>query len=154
MTELNGGCLCGTVRFRLNSAPFDAGWCHCRTCQLNSGAPAMAFASVKHDHWVAIAGAEAVKTVRTSSFGQRSFCEACGTPLYVRVDHQPDTLDFSIVTLDDPDAIAPAFHIFWGSKVGWFDPGDALPRHHKFRPDTVGLEGTDPPDDSSLAGGG
>ena len=39
--------MCGTVRFRLASAPFDAGWCHCRTCQLNSGAPAMAFASVK-----------------------------------------------------------------------------------------------------------
>jgi len=27
----------------------------------------------------------------------------------------------------------------------WFDPGDDLPRHEKFRPDTRGLEGTDPP---------
>jgi len=47
MTEsLAGGCLCGAVRYRLASAPFDAGWCHCRTCQLNSGSPAMAFAKV------------------------------------------------------------------------------------------------------------
>jgi hypothetical protein len=145
--------MCGAVRFRLASAPFDAGWCHCRTCQLNSGAPAMAFSSVKAGDWVATTGATAIRTVRSSSFGERSFCGACGTPLHVRVDHQPDTIDFSIVTLDNPDAIAPAFHIFWGSKVGWFNPGDGLPRHEKFRSDTKGLEGTEPPDNSSMAGG-
>ena len=35
----------------------------------------------------------------------------------------------------------------------WFDPGDELPKHEKFRPDTRGLEGTEPPDDSSMTGG-
>jgi len=113
----------------------------------------MAFASVKHGDWVATEGAEAVRTVKTSSFGHRTFCADCGTPLYVRVDHQPETLDFSIVTLDDPGAVAPEFHIFWSSKVPWFNPGDDLPKHDRFRPDTVGLSGTEPPDDSSLSGG-
>jgi hypothetical protein len=153
MTKLTGGCLCGTVRFRLASDPFDCGWCHCRTCQLNSGAPAMAFASVKQDDWVPTAGADSIGTIRTSSFGRRFFCEKCGTPLYVMVDHQPATRDFSIITLDDPEAIAPEFHIFWSSKVGWFHPGDDLPRHARFRPGTVGLEGTEPPDESSMTGG-
>ena len=106
----------------------------------------MAFASVKHGDWVATEGAEAVQTVKTSSFGHRTFCRECGTPLYVRVDHQPETLDFSIVTLDDPGAIAPGFHIFWGSRIGWFEPKDELPRHEKFRPDTRGLDGTEPPE--------
>ena len=46
MVSLTGGCLCGAVRYELNSEPFDCGWCHCRTCQLFGGAPAMAFASV------------------------------------------------------------------------------------------------------------
>lgn len=150
---LAGGCMCGTVRFELKSDPFDAGWCHCRTCQLNSGSPAMAFASAKHGDWVATKGGAAVRTVKTSSFGRRAFCGECGTPLYVRVDHQPDTLDFSIVTLDEPSAIAPEFHIFWSSKVPWFNPGDDLPKHDRFRPDTVGLDGTEPPDNSSMSGG-
>jgi hypothetical protein len=39
--------MCGAVRYELLSDPFDCGWCHCRTCQLNSGAPAMAFASIR-----------------------------------------------------------------------------------------------------------
>jgi hypothetical protein len=150
---LTGGCMCGSVRFELKSEPFDCGWCHCRTCQLNSGAPAMAFATVKDGDWVSTKGAEAIRTVRSSSFGHRAFCGECGTPLYVRVDHQPETVDFSIITLDDTSAAEPQFHIFWGSKVSWFSPGDDLPKHDKFRPVTPGLEGTEPPDDSSMVGG-
>ena len=90
-------------------------------------------------------GEALVRTVKSSSFGHRAFCGECGTPFLMKVDHQPETVDFTVATLDEPDAIAPGFHIFWGSKVGWFDPADDLPRHEKFRPDTRGLEGTEPP---------
>ena len=145
--DLTGGCLCGAVRFELASEPFDGGWCHCRTCQLNSGSPAMAFASVREGDWVATSGADRIRKVRSSSFGHRGVCGECGTPLYMRVDHQPETVDFSIATLDDPSAVEPGFHIFWASRVPWFLPGDSLPKHDRFRPDTRGLSGTEPPGD-------
>jgi hypothetical protein len=141
--DWTGGCLCGAVRYRLVSEPFDAGWCHCRTCQLNSGAPAMAFASVAADDWRIEQGEP--RRVKSSAFGHRLSCATCGTPLAMRVDHQPETVDFSIATLDDPGRIAPGFHIFWASRVKWFDPGDDLPRHDRFRPYTRGLDGTEPP---------
>ncbi len=141
--EWAGGCLCGAVRYRLASKPYDAGWCHCRTCQLNSGAPAMAFASVAVDDWLIEKGEP--RRVKTSSFGHRLFCGECGTPLAMRVDHQPETVDFSVTTLDEPRKIAPGFHIFWASKVDWFEPDDNLPRFEQFRPDTRGLKGTEPP---------
>ncbi|MEA3034353.1 MAG: hypothetical protein QOH04_104 [Sphingomonadales bacterium] len=63
----------------------------------------------------------------------------------MEVDHQPETVDFSVATLDEPERAAPGFHIFWSSRIGWFEPGDSLPRHGWFRPDTRGLEGTEPP---------
>jgi hypothetical protein len=138
--------MCGSVRYELLSEPFDAGWCHCRTCQLNSGAPGMVFASVPAGDFRWSKGEEDVRRVQSSSFGHREFCSRCGTPFLMRVDHQPETVDFSVATLDNPDGVAPGFHIFWGSRIEWFDPGDGLPRHEKFRPDTRGLEGTDPPD--------
>ena len=143
--DFTGGCLCGAIRYRLRSEPFDAGWCHCRTCQLTSGAPAMAFASVPVDDWSIDRGAESIQKVRSSSFGHRLRCRECGTPLAIQVDFQPETMDFPIATLDDPDAVAPGFHIFCVSKVHWFEVKDDLPRHEKFRPDTRGLEGTEPP---------
>ena len=124
---MQGGCLCGGVRFRLESPPYDAGWCHCRTCQLNSGSPAMAFATVASGDYRYDQGEELVATVASSSFGRRSFCGRCGTPLFVHVEHQPDTLDFSLATLDDPAAVEPGFHIFYASRIPWAEPGDALP---------------------------
>jgi len=142
---LTGGCMCGAVRFELASDPFNCGWCHCRTCQLASGSPAMVFASVPAGDLTWTKGEALVRTVKSSSFGHLAFCGECGTPFLMKVDHQPETVDFTVATLDEPDAIAPGFHIFWGSKVGWFDPADDLPRHEKFRPDTRGLEGTEVP---------
>ena len=71
---LTGGCMCGAVRYELNSEPFDCGWCHCRTCQLNSGAPAMVFASVPDGDFSWTRGADKVKSVASSSFGHREFC--------------------------------------------------------------------------------
>ena len=154
MARASGGCLCGSVRFELLSEPFDCGWCHCRTCQLFGGAPAMPFATVPAGDFAWTDGQEKVRSFQSSNFGRRSFCGECGTPLMVEVDHQPETVDFPVVTLDKPESTLPQFHIFWGSRVGWFDPGDQLPRHQQFRPGTRGLEGTEPPDQSSLSGGG
>jgi hypothetical protein len=144
--ELAGGCACGAVRYVLKSTPFDAGWCHCRTCQLNSGAPAMVFASVPPDDLVFTHGADRLRRFASSSFGHRTFCGGCGTPFLMQVDHQPETVDFSVATLDRPDQVIPGFHIFYASRIAWFEPGDALPRHDRFRPDTRGLAGTEPPD--------
>lgn len=140
-----GGCACGAVRYALDSEPFDAGWCHCRTCQLWSGAPAMAFASVALGDFRFTAGADEIGRFASSAFGHRAFCRSCGTPLTMRVDHQPDTVDFTLATLDDPDRVAPAFHIFHASRIAWFETVDDLPRHDRFRPDTRGLQGTEPP---------
>ncbi len=142
---LTGGCMCGAVRYELQSAPFDCGWCHCRSCQLSSGSPAMVFASVPNDDLIWTQGGDKVRSVVSSSFGHRDFCGECGTPFLMKVDHQPETVDFSVATLDEPGTIAPGYHIFWSEKLDWFNPSDALPRHDKFRPNTRGLEGTEPP---------
>ena len=145
MRDWTGGCLCGTVRFRLASDPFDAGWCHCRTCQLNSGSPAMVFATVRFADYRYESGETAVRRVESSSFGHRAFCAACGTPLYTHVEHQPDTLDFSVATLDEPGRVRPGFHIFWSSRIPWLEINDDLPKFDRFRPNTVELEGSEPP---------
>ena len=37
MSELNGGCLCGAVRYTTNAAPEFVGLCHCTDCQKHTG---------------------------------------------------------------------------------------------------------------------
>jgi hypothetical protein len=135
---LEGSCLCGAVQYRLESTPFDAGYCHCSMCRHASGAPVLAFATVPLRDFVLTAGEP--RRRRSTSFGERWFCADCGTQLAMHVDHQPDTIDFTIASLDAPEAVIPAFHIFAGSRIPWFDTADSLPRHDGFRPETRGLE--------------
>ena len=134
---LTGGCACGAVRYRLAAAPFDAGYCHCETCRRSTGAPVVAFATVRIADFVVTSGAPRVR--RSSSFGERGFCQDCGTQLTMHVDHQPDTIDFTIASLDEPARVIPEFHLFFGSHITWFDSDDDRPRYEGLRPDTRGL---------------
>ena len=130
--DLAGGCLCGAVRYRLASAPFNAGWCHCRMCQLNSGSPAMVFASVPSADYTIEAGAEQVRRHRSSEKAERWFCGACGTPLLFR-EHAGAKHEVSVATLDDPAAVVPEFHIYYASRIAWAEPADDLPRFPRGR---------------------
>ena len=105
----------------------------------------MVFASVPPPDFVFVQGVDKLRIFKSSSFGHRTFCGECGTLLLMKVDHQPDTVDFSVATLDEPDAVAPGFHIFYASRIAWFKPADALPRHNRFRENRRGLDGTEPP---------
>jgi hypothetical protein len=135
--ELMGGCACGAVRYRLASAPFDAGYCHCSNCRRSTGAPVVAFASVPVADFILLASEP--RRRRSSAFGERWFCGDCGTQLAMHVDHQPDTIDFTLASLDTPGAVRPTFHIFYGERISWFDTRDTYSRNDKFRPDTRGL---------------
>jgi len=137
--DLTGGCSCGAVRYRLASEPFDTGWCHCRVCQRISGAPALVFTSVPVADLIIERGAEALGMTSPIEFGRRQFCTRCGTPLTIAVDFQPETIDIAAATLDEPGRVTPGFHIFYASRMPWAEPGDALPRHDTFRPNTRGL---------------
>ena len=136
MAGRTGGCLCGAVRYRLASEPFDTGWCHCRVCQRTSGAPAMVFSTVPTGDFVIEQGGERIGRVQSTDFGFRQFCTGCGTPLTIQVDFQPETIDFTVATLDHPEDMVPGFHIFHQEAIGWAETADGLPRHAGFRPDT------------------
>ena len=135
MTDWTGGCACGAVRYRLASDPVDAGWCHCRTCQLNSGSPAMVFASVPVVDFIVTAGEDQIGRFASSDFGHRRFCTRCGTPLLMQEDDQPTMLDFSLATLDQPERVTPGFHIFYASRIPWAEAGDDLPTYPRSRRD-------------------
>ncbi len=77
-------------------------------------------------HWTRGAAAE----FRSSSIVARGFCAACGTPLYMREDGDPN-YEVAIGALDDPNGIGPMSEQFGvESKADWFDGLRDLP-HQK-----------------------
>jgi hypothetical protein len=133
---IEGGCLCGAVRYRVSAEPHDAGYCHCRMCQRSTGAPVVAWLTVASD---AVAWTKGAPTVyRSSQKAERLFCPTCGTQLVFREPAEPHFLDVTLASLDDPEAVRPDHHVWTTSRIAWFDTRDELPRHPERGPDPTG----------------
>ncbi|PJK28213.1 GFA family protein [Minwuia thermotolerans] len=130
MKVLEGGCLCGAVRYRLFAAPSAVFYCHCRMCQKHAGGPFLAFLTLAADA-VQWAGEPAVW--RSSDIAVRAHCGACGTPLYWQGDDLKDEFDIALATLDEPDAFPPREHLWTESARAWPVIEDGLPRHARER---------------------
>jgi hypothetical protein len=122
-----GGCLCGAVRYRVAGAIEESGYCHCRTCQRQSGAPVVAWFAVAPSAFQYTKGAP--KIFQASNHAGREFCGNCATYLVFREDDASLTVSVNTATLDEPMLAPPEFHIYCESRIGWFETDDALPRH-------------------------
>jgi hypothetical protein len=106
--------------------PIDTGYCHCRMCQRNSGAPVVAWATFPAASFTWTAGAPA--TYVSSPQVRRQFCAKCGS--YLIFQHQSSAeVSVNTATLDDPSSLPPRMHIFVESRIPWFRTDDTLPEH-------------------------
>ena len=129
---LEGGCLCGRVRYRVSLAPIDSGYCHCRMCQKSSGAPLQATAEIPVAGFAFIQGE--AKAYRSSAEAVRHFCPHCGSQLTFRMAEKPAYVSINTPTLDRPEALPPRMHIWRESRIPWFEVKDDLPRHDRDGP--------------------
>ncbi|MEX2520094.1 MAG: GFA family protein [Paracoccaceae bacterium] len=123
---LEGGCLCGALRYRIHGAPRVVSNCHCGMCRRVSGAPFVTWATVRRNT-VELTGTPS--WLRSSDSGARGFCPGCGGHVVARSDHYERYFDIPAGTLDDPAAAPPERHVFANYKLGWLRLGDDLPAH-------------------------
>jgi hypothetical protein len=127
MKSHDGGCLCGKLRFRVEAAALDSGYCHCRMCQQNSGAPVVAWTTFPTASFSWIAGEPA--SYASSAHAQRFFCAGCGSYLVFHNAKQPAEISVNTASFDDPNAFPPRLHIYTESRIPWFHTADDLPSH-------------------------
>jgi hypothetical protein len=120
------------VRYRVDGESEASGICHCATCRKAASAPSLPFAVVRADQF-AITRGNPVE-FRSSPPVTRSFCGICGSPLTYRSTERPDRIDIMTCSLDDPQAIPPAFHVWISHKLEWERLCDGLPSYPTTRP--------------------
>jgi hypothetical protein len=97
-------------------------------CRKAHGAAFATYAGVARADFVLLAGAEALRSYRSSPKVTRTFCGTCGATLQWITDDRPDAVDIAMGTLDDDPGIRPALHIFVASKAPWYEIADGLPQ--------------------------
>ncbi len=122
MLNAAGGCLCGSVRYRLSGEPVMVAVCHCRSCQRNTGS-AFSTNIAMPPGAVTIEG-DGLRTYESRAGEgapplQRSFCARCGSPICARGDAYPGVVFIKAGTLDDPSRIAPTVQLWCGERLSW-----------------------------------
>jgi hypothetical protein len=133
---LTGSCLCGGVRFRVHSAPIDAGYCHCTRCQKRTGTSSSAQAWIDGSTFELLAGEDLVKAWRHSDGGfEKAFCTECGAHLFSRNPDDHSQMSIRMGAFDSDPGVRPSLRSFVAYAAEWEPiPDDGLTRYPENRP--------------------
>lgn len=135
---IDGGCACGSVRYRMAVPPLFVHCCHCRWCQRETGSAFVINALIEAVRIDLLNGElEIVDTPSESGKGQKIHrCPKCKIAVWSNYAGSGDAIHFLRVgTLDDPEKVPPDIHIFTSSKQPWVAlPADtpAVPEFYRW----------------------
>jgi len=127
--HLEGGCACGAVRYRLESAPMFVHCCHCRDCQRQTGSAFVLNALIESARVAALQG-EVVRSAMPTDSGRPhgiDRCKACGTAVWSEYGGLSALRFVRVGTLDEPSALTPDVHIYVRSKLPWVELPAGVP---------------------------
>ena len=116
ISQLEGGCLCGGVRYRLGELPKQLSDCHCLDCRRASAAPFVTWGAFRRDK-IEIVSGELRKVYHAGPL--RSFAGCCGTPLFIEDNPETEWVDVTICSLDEPTAFSPEVAIWTEDRLPW-----------------------------------
>ena len=131
---IEGGCLCGRVRYRINGRLFDADHCHCSMCRRQHGAAFATYADFRPGDFEWVSGRELLKIYQPESGGGWCFCGECGSTLAGTTDGEVTSV--ALGSVEGDPGTRPQAHIFAGSMACWYDITDDLPQFDQRPPES------------------
>jgi len=133
--KIEGGCLCGKVRYSADAEPAFVGVCHCRNCQKGTGSAFSVVVALPKPA-VAVQGTLATFAGHGDSgkATYRRFCPECASAIIDEAAVMPDIVMILAGTLDDTSWVNPTAEIFLDSAQPWVSLGGDRQRFPKMPP--------------------
>jgi hypothetical protein len=127
---IQGGCLCGEVRFELTAPPVVAGYCHCTRCQRRTGTGSSAQARVDGRTLRIVSGEELIGGWLPPTGGfEKCFCVRCGAHLFSRNPDDPLQMSIRMGAFDSDPGVRPTYRQYVAYAAVWEPiPDDGLER--------------------------
>ena len=120
--KIEGGCLCGAIKYQAELEQTQVMSCHCKDCQCTTGSTCATFVGVPESAMTLEGEPRSYTKKGESGNGvTRSFCGNCGSQLYSTVEAIPGVRFVKIGTLEDNDDLVPGAHIWTASKPSWVE---------------------------------
>jgi hypothetical protein len=127
---MTGRCLCGAVRFEVDSDFERMTFCHCASCKKLSGGGATASVRAPSDAIRILQGRELLTTYQPEEGSAKTFCSKCGTNMFGGGWPDSEQCSVRITTFDEPPAPGERSHTFVRSVAPWETlPDDGAPRY-------------------------
>ena len=125
-----GGCGCGTLRYRVAGTPIVINNCHCTLCQHQTGSTSVVNAFFETERFTLLSGTLKDHVVAGGSGKPHVIrrCSACGTAIlshYARLGTLG--LGLRVGTLDDPGSFRPDAVIFVAEAMPWVALPEGIP---------------------------
>lgn len=132
---VEGGCLCGAVRYACEGEIGPAGYCHCTDCRRITGSAVNVSVRVPLKAFQLLSGSPKGFTKRADSGTEltRHFCGDCGAPLYTSSPRHPEAIYVKAGSLDDGSEVAPTSQAWTASAVAWARIPDGIASYEKGR---------------------
>jgi len=125
--SIQGGCLCGAVRYECIKPALLQFNCHCRDCQRSTGA---AYAPVAFFPSESVFISGKVRYFQSTGGSgkpiRRGFCPECGSQLFGLVDVLPALISVRAGTFDNPSIFQPKANLFVSYAAPWNHLNHAL----------------------------
>ena len=120
---LEGGCLCGGVRFAARPGQSQVVNCHCGQCRRFHGHYGP-YLTVKSDGFDLVRE-DGLAWYQSSATARRGFCRVCGSSLFWQAFGR-DEIEVAAGALDQPTGLRTTGHIFVADKADYYEIADGL----------------------------
>lgn len=120
-----GGCHCKALRYKVRGELKDVAHCHCSVCRGVTGGLLVSWVTVPCSDFQWLKGEP--QRYDSSASCVRYFCSRCGTHVMLTTDLSRETVDFTLTSLDQPEAVKPARHIWTSNRLPWLHLDEHLP---------------------------
>jgi hypothetical protein len=129
-TDVEGGCNCRAIRYRLTGAPLVVAVCHCTNCRRQSGSAFSVNIVVRAEAMDMTGDLTTYEDGDTESGSPvlRQFCARCGSPIRSLSAASPKIAIVKAGTADDPGGFVPAMHVWTETALPWVEIPAGLPQ--------------------------
>ena len=130
--RINGGCLCGAVRYEINDKLRGIVNCHCSKCRKFNGHFA-AYTSIKYTSLTLLEqrGLKWYQSITDETPNvYRGFCTECGSSLFWHPRDQ-ERIAVAAGSLDDPIKLQTIGHVWTSQIADYYQINDDLPKYEK-----------------------
>ena len=117
--ELEGGCYCGKVRYKVTGTPAFQLFCFCKDCRSLTGTEGWAGYMVNNSDFCVLEGKPTIheKISKEGRVVKQYFCGTCGSNLWGETEF--GLVSVAAGTLDDPSVFKPTKKVFVADAPHW-----------------------------------